>query len=192
MKSEKILKYGSIFSQKITGVCYITENDWISNECFQLFSDSAGNADLGCAAFLAGKWVQYQWPKHWENQPIMRDITFLELVPLVLALFVWGSALSNTKILFRIDNLALVNIVNKRTSKSKRVMSLIRPIVLYTMRYGIQFKTKHIEDTTNQIADSLSRFQDERFRTLVPDVEVEPEAIPSQFIKLISNMKLTD
>ena len=122
----------------------------------------------------------------------MRDITFLELVPIVLALFVWGSALSNAKILFRIDNLALVNIVNKRTSKSKRVMSLIRPIVLYTMRYGIQFKTKHIEDTTNQIADSLSRFQDERFRTLVPDVEVEPEAIPSQFIKLISNMKLSD
>ena len=71
-------------------------------------------------------------------------------------------------------------------------MSLVRPIVLYTMRYGIQFKTKHIEGTNNQIADSLSRFQDERFRTLVPDVEVEPEAIPSQFIKLISNMKLTD
>jgi hypothetical protein len=52
-------------SKKITGVCYITENDWISNECFQLFSDSAGNADLGCAAFLAGKCVQYQWPKHY-------------------------------------------------------------------------------------------------------------------------------
>ena len=86
----------------------------------------------------------------------MRDITFLELVPIVLALFVWGSALSNTKILFRIDNLALVNIVNKRTSKSKRVMSLVRPIVLYTMRYGIQFKTKHIEGTNNQIAFPFS------------------------------------
>ena len=49
-----------------------------------------------------------------------------------------------------------------------------------------------IEDTTNQIADSLCRIQDERFRALVPDAEVEPEAIPSQFIKLLSNMKLTD
>ena len=88
--------------------------------------------------------------------------------------------------------MALVNIVNKRTSKSKRVMSLVRPIVLYTMRYDIQFKTKHIEGTNNQIADSLSRFQDERFRALVPDAEVEPEAIPNQFIKLIANMKLTD
>ena len=71
-------------------------------------------------------------------------------------------------------------------------MSLVRPIVLYTMRYVIQFKAKHIEGTTNQLADSLSRFQDERFRALVPDAELEPEAIPSQFIKLISNMKLTD
>ena len=71
-------------------------------------------------------------------------------------------------------------------------MSLVRPIVLYTMRYGIQFKAKHIEGRQNQIADSLSRFQDERFRALVPDAQVESEAIPSQFIKLISNMKLTD
>ena len=98
------------FLKKVNGVCYITGNDWISNDCLQLFSDSAGNADLGCAAFLAGKWVQYRWPKHWGNQPIMRDITFLELVPIVLALFVWGSALSNTKFLLRIDNLALVNL----------------------------------------------------------------------------------
>jgi hypothetical protein len=55
-------------------------NDWLSNDSLQLFSDSA---DLGCAAFLAGKWIQYQWPKHWENQPIMRDITpviFLEKI----------------------------------------------------------------------------------------------------------------
>ena len=71
-------------------------------------------------------------------------------------------------------------------------MALVRPIVLYAMRYSIQFKAKHIEGTTNQLADSLSRFQDERFRALVPDAEVEPEAIPSQFIKLIANMKLTD
>jgi hypothetical protein len=141
------------FLQKCNGVCYITGNDWISNDSLQLFSDSA---DLGCAAFLAGKWIQYQWPKHWKNQPITRDITFLELVPIVLGLFVWGLALSNTKILFRIDNLALVNIVNKRTSKSKRIMSLVRPIVLYTMRYGIQFKTKHIEGTNNQIAFPFS------------------------------------
>ena len=98
------------FLQKFNGVCYITGTDWISNDCLQLFSDSAGNADLGCAAFLAGKWVQYRWPKHWGNQPIMKDITFLELVPIVLALFVWGSALSNTKFLLRIDNLALVNL----------------------------------------------------------------------------------
>jgi hypothetical protein len=74
-----------------------------------------------------------------------------------------------------IDNLALVNIVYKRTSKSRRIMALVRPIVLYAMRYGIQFKVKHIEGTTNQLADSLSRFQDERFRALVPDAEVEPE-----------------
>jgi hypothetical protein len=41
-------------------------------------------------------------------------------------------------------------------------MSLVRPIVLYTMRYDIQFKAKHIEGTNNQIftVDGEKPFKD--------------------------------
>lgn len=70
----------------------------------------------------------------------MRDITFLELVPILLALFIWGVEYKNKKIVFRVDNEALVEIINERTSKSKREMQLIRPVVLLTMQYNIQFK----------------------------------------------------
>lgn len=182
------------FLRNFNGTCYISDNDWVSNDSIQLFTDSSGNAELGCAAYFDGRWIQFKWPLEWgeTNTGIMKDITFLELVPIVLALFVWGPEMRNLKILFRIDNKALVDIVNSRTSKSKRVMSLIRPLVLYTMSNNITFKGKHIEGVKNSVADSLSRFQVRRFRQLAPQAAAKPEPLPMQFLGLISKMKLID
>jgi hypothetical protein len=59
----------------------------------------------------------------------MKDISFLELVPIILAFHIWTPRFINKKILLRIDNQALVAIVNNRTSKSKYIMQLVRPLV---------------------------------------------------------------
>lgn len=56
----------------------------------------------------------------------MADITFLELVPIVLLLFLFKSDLCNKRFLFHTDNKALVSILNKKSSKSRRVMELVR------------------------------------------------------------------
>ena len=65
----------------------------------------------------------------------MRDIAFLGLIPIVLAMFVWVPMFVSKKMLLRIDNQALVAIANKRTFKSKHVMKLVRPLVLVLMRF---------------------------------------------------------
>jgi hypothetical protein len=101
------------FLEKINGECYIPERYWITNEALELFTDSTGNALLGCGAYLSGHWVQYRWPSSWENTEILTDITFLELVPIVLSLIIWGPEFKNKKILLHIDNQALVSIINK-------------------------------------------------------------------------------
>ena len=56
----------------------------------------------------------------------MSDITFLELFPVVVALNIWGADLKNNKILFHIDNMSVAIIINKKSSKSPRVMTLVR------------------------------------------------------------------
>ncbi|VDI62543.1 Hypothetical predicted protein [Mytilus galloprovincialis] len=181
-----------IFLEHFNGDCYLSENTWITNETLHLYTDSCGNSDLGCGAYFDGKWAQYKWPEAWSNMPIMRDITFLELVPIVLAMFIWASNFQNRKILFRIDNMALVSIINKRTAKSKRVMAFIRPLVLFTMQHNIQFKAQHIDGCKNEIADSISRFQLKRFRELAPGAESVPENNPEEFRDLILSLKQTD
>jgi hypothetical protein len=63
----------------------------------------------------------------------MSDITFLELVPIVLSIFLFRHYLANQWIVFHTDNKALVSILNKKSPKSRRVMPLVRPFVLQTM-----------------------------------------------------------
>ena len=78
--------------------------------------------------------------------------------------------------------MALVAIMDKRTSKSKSVMRLLRPLVMCTLRNHMQFKAVHIEGSINMIAYALSRFQISQFR------EVAPNA-PTEFVNIISSLK---
>jgi hypothetical protein len=42
--------------------------------------------------YFQGKWAQKCWPKLWEEMGILKDITFLELFPVVVALCIWGNS----------------------------------------------------------------------------------------------------
>lgn len=138
------------------------------DEHLQLFTDSAGNLDLGCGAFFRNHCLFFKWPTEWAGSEAMK------------------------KIVFRVDNEALVAIVNKKSSKSKRVMGLIRPLVLQSMLSAIQFKACHILGVHNEVADALSRCQFQRFRTFVPQADLEPTPMPDSFLTIISRLSLTD
>jgi len=165
------------------------EKYWLSNEALELFTDSSGNENLGCGAYFGGEWIQWKWSENWSGSDIIRDITLLELVPIVLALFTWTFKFEGKRLLFRTDNNALVTIINKRTSKSKRVMKLVRHLVLFTMCNNMQFKAVHVEGSKNVIADALSRFQMARFWKVAPNANKEPAVIPLKILEIISNLR---
>jgi hypothetical protein len=73
------------------GECYIPEKKWLTNEAMKLFTDSAGNVNLGCGAYFALHWIRFKWPESWAGDGIMQNITLLELVPIIFALFTWES-----------------------------------------------------------------------------------------------------
>ena len=120
----------------------------------------------------------------------MADITCLELVPIVLSIFLFKQDLSNKQILFHTDNKALVYILNKKSSKSRRVMGLIRPLVLNTMLYNMHFKAIHIEGQINCIADVISSKQWQRFGSLLRETDPEMTPVPQEFLQLILDVKL--
>ena len=57
-------------------------------------------------------------------------------------------------------------------------MDLIRAITLQTLQYNFTFTATHIPGLDNSIADSLSRFQMDRFRSLAPSASPTASAIP--------------
>lgn len=50
---------------------------------FQVQSDAAGS--LGFGVYFRGQWCVQPWPSSWQGKPITRDLTFLEVFPIVVA-----------------------------------------------------------------------------------------------------------
>lgn len=86
------------FLCKFNGECYLSEKFWLSSDKLELYTDASGNASLGCAAFFNGFWVQIRWPKTWAEKGCLAELSFLELVPVLLALITWKSSFVNKNI----------------------------------------------------------------------------------------------
>ena len=177
------------FLQDFNGFCSFPELDWNTNETLNLYTDSAGSPDLGCATVFGVNWVYFPWPKCLRGTTFFDDITVLELVPILLAFSVWWEFLRTKKLILYVDNQALVSILNKKSSRSKLVMHLIRPLVILCMLNSIQYKAVHIQGSSNEMADSLSRCQWERFKQVAPDVNATGQEVPATFVQLISSLK---
>ena len=128
------------FLKTFNGVTYIPEDRWFSNDELHLFSDSAGSKELGAGCLFNKDWCFFPWPRLCANYNVFNDLTFLEMIPVVLAMYLWGKELANKKVTFRIDNEGLVGVLNKQTSRSKRLMQLIRPFVLLSVQHNIIFR----------------------------------------------------
>lgn len=74
------------FLTQYNSVTLMLEDLWTSNESIELFTDSAGGHNKGFGIYFQGKWAHSCWPKEWVVNGTLKDITFLELFPLVVHL----------------------------------------------------------------------------------------------------------
>ena len=90
--------------------------------------------------------------------------------------------MANRCVLFFTDNAALVEIINKQTSKHKSVMVLLRDLVLSCLRYNILFRARHVPGLQNSQADYISRFQVDNFKELAPEADEFPTTVPANLL----------
>lgn len=179
-----------MFIENFNGTSFILDENWLTNFDIQLFSDSAGNGiGKGCGCYFMGKWAFLQWPKEWHDTNILLDITFLETIPIALAILLWYNFFEKKRIIFNIDNLAVVSVLNTKSSNNFRVMNLVRYIVYWSMMGSFQIKAFHISSVNNCIADALSRGQFQKFKKLAPEAAEFPTVVPREFWNLL-NMSL--
>lgn len=117
---------------------------------------SYASGSVGFGVYFWGHWCAEEWPREWLESEIVRDLTFLEFFPLLVALHIWGGDLANRTVHFWSDNLAVVQVVNTLTSKSPRVMGLVREFTLLCLCFNILFLARHVPGVSNDVADALS------------------------------------
>lgn len=109
-------------------------------------------------------------------------VASLELFPIVIALHIWGPQISNKCIVLVTDNAALVDIINKETSKDTGIMIFVRSLVLCCLRFNILFRSRHIPGFLNTQANCLSYFQVDVFKALTPNADVLPTLVPQDLL----------
>ena len=117
------------FLNHYNGITLFPERLWVSSDTLQFFTDSAGGRSGGFGIFFHNTCAFGKWPKHWLDSGRLRDMTYLELFPVVVAILVWGQSLANLRILFYIDNQAMVHVVNEQTSNLSEVRIFVREMV---------------------------------------------------------------
>ena len=139
----------------------------------------------GCGAYCLTAWFQYQWP------PSLRDqhITLKELLPIVIAVAIWGINWENKSDLCRCDNEAVVHIINTGTSKDPQVMGLIRYLHFIAARFNLLISATHIAGIENSLADALSRDNLPFFFKHNPQVNCSPSPIPLALLDLLVHSK---
>lgn len=169
------------FLDSFNGRLIFPESEVTSTE-LRLYTDAAGSHGFG--AYLDGGWCAAAWPAEWTGLGLTRNLCFLEMFPIVVALFIWGDVLSNKRVIFVTDNMGVVQAINKQSASSVDVVRLLRVLVLRCLQLNVGFRAVHLPGVRNDIADSLSRFQWERFRRLAPTADLEGQRFPERLWRL--------
>lgn len=138
------------------GTAPILELNWTLSNSINLYTDAS--AKHGFGAFYNGAWLRGPWLQHQQinNSPKI-SIAWQELYAIMVAAMAWGHLWYGQRILFHCDNLAVVDIWRKHSSKIPYIMCLIRNLYFIAASNHFHVCVFHIQGVNNTIADALSR-----------------------------------
>ncbi|KAM3936010.1 uncharacterized protein RB166_003095 [Leptodactylus fuscus] len=160
----------------------------VSTVDWELFTDASGSVGFG--AYFGGAWCAGRWPSDWVELGWVRNLCLLELFPIVVAVEVWGDRFRDRKVRFHCDNQSVVSAINSLTASSPPVVCLLRYLILKCLSLNAWVVAVHVPGVSNVIADSLSRFQWERFHAVAPDADVEGHPCPAHLWDVVSRRRV--
>ena len=145
---------------------------------------ASDSCPLGFGGTFGKKFIQGVFPPEWSKL----DIMVLELYPIYVLLMMFAPDLRDSTVRLLCDNQAIVSAVNCQTSRNKKVMKLIRPLVLCLLKFKIDVNAVYISSSSNKVCDTLSRQQVLEAQLLSWGLEDHPSPIPAYLLP--KNLKL--
>ena len=137
----------------------------------------------GGGAFSGTQWFQLQWSASTEQH----HITIKELIPIVIAVAIWGRSWSGKTVQAQCDKAAVVAIINSGNSKDREAMHLCRCLSFIMAKFNVNLFASHIRGSDNTLADhdALSRKNTDYFLANFPQAQLSPTRIPSELLDLL-------
>ena len=142
-------------------------SDMRQSSVLNFYSDASANPDLGVGAIYDTHWSYAKWETGF-IQTCKPSIEYLELYGVAAALLTWSKLLQNRRVTIFCDNMAVVNMVNNCASSCKNCMFLLRLIMMDNLVRNHSVYASYVKSAKNDLADSLSRLQFQRFWNLAP------------------------
>ncbi len=112
-------------------------------------------------------------------------ITAKELLPIVVAVAVWGKAWQGKAMVVRCDNMAVVAIVNSGSSREAEAMHLRRCLAFLEAKWAIQLWAEHVKGVDNEVADALSRNRRDLVFQLCLQMTQNPEVVSEEILQVV-------
>ena len=141
------------FFQSWNGCSFLQYPQWAPLPDFEVSSDASGA--LAHGVVFQGHWFSGAWLP----TQVSQSIEYKELLPLVLAAYLWGPLWASKRVNFLSDNRSVVEILRSGTSRAPTIMSLVRYLSLLAARHAFSFTASPVRGKSNLIADSLYHFQ---------------------------------
>ena len=143
----------------------------------QLTTDASGT--WGCGGWTETSWFQLKWDGH----SIQLHITIKELIPIMIAVMIWGSKWQGCTVLVHCDNEAVVAILSSRYCKEPRLMHMLRVLFFAEAHYQFRLLAQHVPGACNILADHLSRNQLNEFYKKFPAANTQASHVPVSLLQ---------
>ena len=119
-------------------------NDYVDAQDIGFFTDATANKLLGAGGILGSSYFAGRWEPGYIEK-FKPSIAYLELLAVCTGVFIWSKRLRNLRIVVHCDNLSVVGILNKSTSRCIHCMDLVRRLILNNLKMNIRIFGQHIE-----------------------------------------------
>lgn len=145
----------------------------------EMWSDASGS--WGCGAFWGERWFQVAWERCGEFRAA--SIAAKELLPIVVAVGIWGPYWVGSTVLCHCDNLAVVGAVQGDYCKDNAMAHMLRCLFFLEAKFNLRLAAKHVAGVENGGADALSRNKLETFFDLFPQASRVPSPVPAGLVE---------
>ena len=153
----------------------------------EIWTDASGSFGCGALCPTLSRWFQLPWrgTETCRDMDRSRSITWMELLPVVVACAVWGPRLKGQTITVHCDNMGAVALVKSGYSRVPQIMHLLRCLFFFKACYQFSVQAVHVEGVNNAWADAVSRNNLDYLHSQVFQSTYHHDPLPEDLVKLL-------